>query len=146
MKVNDIFKIMLLVTTVGFVSCKKDKDVPAACEFTQNSLAGTYQLTALKYRSSPSAAEVDYLTFMEVCERDDRIRLNNNGTYNYTDEGFVCSPTRSEDGTWSVTGNQLESDGLLTGTIISYDCKVLTYCVEGVYTDGDRLTFTMTKQ
>lgn len=145
MKVNAIIKVLLITATL--VSCKKDRDETTACELTLNSLAGTYQLTALKYKATASAQEENYLSFMEVCEQDDRIRLNSNGTYQYTDEGVTCSPGGStDDGTWGVTGNQLQSDGLLTGTIASYDCRVLVYYIEDAITDGDRLTFTMTKQ
>lgn len=143
MKVNAIFKVIILAATL--VSCKKDRDETTGCELTPNSLSGTYQLTGLKYKSSAGAPEENYLFLMEDCEQDDRIRLNSNGTYNYTDEGVSCTPNSTEDGTWSVMGNQLQSDGLLTGTIASYDCRVLVYYIENTFTDGDRLTFTMTK-
>lgn len=144
MKVNAIFKVIILAATL--VSCKKDRDESTACELTAGSLSGTYQLTALKYKVTPSSPEQDYLLFMEDCERDDRIQLNSNGTYIYTDAGIICDPNGSGDGTWSVTGNQLQSDGLLTGTISSYDCRILTYYLKDVITTGDRITFTMTKQ
>jgi len=40
----------------------------------------------------------------------------------------------------------LTSDGVLNGTIASYDCKTMIYYTENVIKPGDKLTFTMVKQ
>lgn len=144
MKVKALFKIMFLAATL--ISCKKDRDGTSSCALNLNELSGTYQLTGLRYKSSSSAQEENYMFLISDCERDDRIRLNSNGTYQYLDIGTTCVPAGNDEGNWNVTGNQLQSDGLFTGTIAGYDCRVLTYFVEDIYTAGDKLTFIMTKQ
>ena len=137
--------LTIIGLTLLMASCKKDK--PAEdCSVSTSNLSGTYKLTALKYKASAAMPEQDYMLFMDDCEKDDLIKLNSNGTYNYTDAGVECSPSGSGNGTWSVNGNSLQSDGLLTGTISSYNCRDLVYYLENTYTAGDRLTFTMTRQ
>jgi hypothetical protein len=130
---------------VILASCKKDK-AEEDCSITKNNLAGVYKITAVKYKLSASAPEQDLFALMEACEKDDLLKLNNNGTYNYTDVGTFCSPSGTNSGTWSVNGNTLQSDGIITGTITSYNCKALVYFVDNEIVPGDKITFTMTKQ
>jgi Lipocalin-like domain len=143
-------KLTLAALLLGstFMACKKDtvKDEPQPCTISMQSLAGSYKLTALQYKQNNNAAGVDYLVFMDACEKDDLVVLNANGTYNYKDMGVVCLPSQDDAGTWSVTGSTLSSDGVMDGTISSFDCKTLVYYAKDVYTAGDRLIFTMVKQ
>jgi len=143
MKFKSVFAVICLVTLLS--SCKKDK-VGDDCSVTTNNLAATHKLTSLKYKLSAGMPELDYLLFLEDCERDDLIKLKSNGIYSYTDAGTACSPSGSETGTRRVIGNSLQSDGRITCSIRSYDCKDLVYFFDNAVTQGDRLTFTMTKQ
>lgn len=143
MKLSTTFKILMLAAI--FISCKKERD-ENACALTTNNLSGTYLVTSLKYKPTSTSPEQDYLLLMPACSKDNLLQLKSDGTYRYIDQGIVCTPEDSGNGTWNVTGNQLESDGSLNGTIASYDCKVLVYYLEDTFTDGDRLTFTITKQ
>ena len=127
-------------------SCKKDPKPEPACSISMTGLSGAYKLTALKYKQNATAPEIDYLAFMDACEKDDIVTLKSNGTYDYNDAGTVCTPNGTDNGTWSITGNTLTSDGTMNGTISSYDCKTLIYYAENVNAAGDRLTFTMVKQ
>jgi Lipocalin-like domain len=135
----------LLISSVIF-SCKKDKNNGDECPINMNSLSGTYKLISLKYKLNSSAPEQDYLAFMDDCEKDDVIILNQSGTYRYQDAGTVCSPNGSSDGEWSVHGHTLTSDGLINGRISSFDCKKIVYNIDNINTDGDRLVFVMEKQ
>ena len=138
--------ITLAIAALGLAitSCKKDR--PTDCPATTAGLSGTYKLQSMSYKLSAAAPAVDYMQFMESCEKDDRVTLKANGTYEYVDAGEVCTQDGSNDGTWSVNGTSIESDGLISGTIESFDCNTLVYYVDGINTTGDRLTFTMKKQ
>ena len=55
-------------------------------------------------------------------------------------------PEESASGTWQLHGKILISDGLLNGTIASWDCKTLVYYIDNAIKPGDRLTYTLEKQ
>lgn len=138
--------LTVMIASALLFSCKKEKSSPSGCEISVTGLSGSYKLTALQYRENATATPVDYLTYLEDCEKDDIMELKGNGTYTYHDAGTVCQEQTVDHGTWEVKGNTLTSDGKLQGTIASYDCKTLVYYVEGALTKGDKLTYTMVKQ
>ena len=70
-------------------ACKKEKDNTPGCPVTMETLSGDYKLTALEYKASSTAAPADYLAYMDDCEKDDTLRLKNDGTYNKEDGGTV---------------------------------------------------------
>ena len=143
MKMKFCVAALSLITL--FTACKKDKEEDN-CTLTKNNLAGTYKLTELKYKLSATLPEQDFLSLMEDCEKDDLLILNSNGTYNYTDVDIKCTPPGTNTGTWSLTENNLQSDGIFEGEISSFDCKKVVYFVQNTNVQGDKLTFTMTKQ
>ncbi len=132
-------KILLIasISILGLSSCDKDDK----CETNQNSIAGSYKLTAFKYKPA-GMPEIDAYSALDACEKDDITTMNSNGTYTVTDAGTVCSPNGSTSGTWSVSGNTITVDGE-TGTISSFDCKTIVFYQEDM---GDRITFTYVKQ
>lgn len=135
-----------LILSSLLVACKKDKPVEPDCSLSLNGLAGKYKLTKMQYKRNATAPEVDYLQFMDDCEKDDVVELKNNGTYTYTDGGTVCDPNGNDNGTWSISGNIINGDGTVDGTVISYDCRTLVYYGTNIYLPGDKMTFTITKQ
>jgi hypothetical protein len=141
-------KWALMAIALGsmLISCKKEKSSTSECSISLTGLSGSYKLTALQYKASANASPVDYLAFMDDCEKDDILILKNNGTYNVNDVGTVCTPSNAQNGTWKLNGNTLISDGILNGTVASYDCKTLVYYTDNSIVTGDRLTFTMIKQ
>ncbi|MBL7708585.1 MAG: hypothetical protein JNJ86_05910 [Chitinophagaceae bacterium] len=130
----------------GITSCQKNRSQDDSCARTTAGLAGTYKLTALKYKAGNDSPELDYMLLREVCENDDLIVLEANGTYRYNDLGLVCSPDGSSIGTWSVAGNVIISDGIVSGTIQSFDCHFLTVYSADFIIPGDRITLTIEKQ
>lgn len=137
-----LLSFILIVVMVS--SCKKDqKD---ECTATVASVAGTYKLTALKYKAGASAPDQDYLLMRDDCENDDLIILNANGTYQYQDAGISCSPDGNDNGTWGITGNMVFSDGIVGGTIESFDCRSLTVYTSNFMVPGDKITMTITRQ
>lgn len=143
-----IIKSMLCITLLSgvFAGCKKEKKEEPSCAATQQGLAGTYRLTALKYKMSASASEQDYLQYLDACERDDLVTLNADGNYTYQDAGTSCTPSNNDSGTWSVHGSTISSDGVVNGTISSYDCRTLVYHLDNILVPGDTYIFTMVKQ
>ena len=117
-------KIMLsaCLLAFAFVSCKKDKD--PVCELNQAGLVGAYKITAVKYKASVSAPEVDRP--LDACEKDDFTTLNADNTYIYSDAGIVCSPNGDDNGTWGISSNTIYFDGVAAGTISNYSCTGMT--------------------
>ncbi len=142
-KRQHLLVIAMLLSTV--TACKKQTE-ETTCTISQTSLSGTYKLTALKYKMTPTATEQDYMQFRETCEKDDEIELKADGSYTYKDQGTTCAPNGTDNGNWSLNGNTLTSDGMISGTISNFDCHTLVYYVSGVYTPGDKMIFTMVKQ
>lgn len=140
--------LMVLVAGSLLFSCKKEEssDPAPTCAVNMTNISGTYKLTSLQYKSSASATPVEETDFMEPCEKDDIIILKSDGTYDFKDQGTVCSPSGNEHGTWTLKGNTLTSNGKLNGTVTSFDCKTMVYVTENVLVQGDKYTFTMVKQ
>ncbi len=139
------FVVVALAAVFLFSACQKDP-AEQACQRNLAGISGTYKLTSLQYKMNASATPADYLAFMDACEKDDVIVLKANGTYDYNDIGSVCSPSGTDNGTWSLAGNVITSDGMVNGVIESFDCQKLVCYIEDVYTIGDRLTMTITRQ
>ncbi|RFS20160.1 hypothetical protein DVR12_20815 [Chitinophaga silvatica] len=138
---------LLMIPATILLSCKKEKsESESKCNIDVASLSGTYKVTSLKYTSKPDATPVDFMEFMEACEKDDIITLKKDGTYEYFDLGVTCSPNGSDKGTWELNGKTLISDGKLNGTVSSFDCKTLVYYVENSLVSGDKFVFTMVRQ
>jgi Lipocalin-like domain len=134
--------LLFIVSIVA--SCQKDAE--EICTTSMASVSGTYKLTALTYKENSSSPAQNFLLLKEDCELDDLVSFNNNGTYHYQDEGLVCSPDGSENGTWSIAGNTIISDGIVAGTIEYFDCRQLTVYTGNVFIPGDRITLTITRQ
>jgi len=138
---------MLALIAISVGSCKKSKgDEAKDCALIMANVAGTYKLTALKYKPGAGLPEQDALPMREACENDDLIILKSDGTYLYQDAGTVCTPSGTDNGTWSLNGKILSSDGDIYGTVKSFDCKSFVYYIPDIYNSGDQLTFTLTKQ
>ncbi|MBN8699628.1 MAG: lipocalin family protein [Chitinophagales bacterium] len=140
-------KIMLSVMglAVSLVSCQKEQSTLNGCTLSMASIAGTYKITSIRYKSASNAPEQDYLAMMEPCEKDDLIKVNANGTADYQDAGTKCSPEGSYPSTWSLSGNTMTIDGV-TGTIQSFDCRKLVITASGAFVPGDIYTVTYEKQ
>jgi hypothetical protein len=135
-----LFSVTLAALTL--ISCKKDKD---ECATNSDTLAGNYRITSAQYKQTPTSTSIDYLAFLDACERDDIYALVAGGVFNYQDAGTVCVPPGGYSGTWSYTGTTLTIDGEAT-TIQSFDCTTLVTVFSDVNTAGDKLTITFVKQ
>ncbi|MBS1564784.1 MAG: lipocalin family protein [Bacteroidetes bacterium] len=140
-----LFMIPALALAFAGASCKKNKD-DKKCDINMASIAGTYRLASLKYKPGAGQPEQDVMPMRDACENDDLVTLNANGTYHYQDAGTVCTPSGNDDGTWSLNGNTLSSDGDMRGDIKSFDCSSLSYTIKDIYNTGDELVFTLKRQ
>jgi len=143
---SNVLKAMpvLLIILGVILSCNKENDDD--CSVTVSNLSATYRLTAMKYKQTSNSAEQDYLLLLPACEKDDQIKLNANMSYDYVDAGIICSPPGNDQGTWALNGNTITSNGLLNGTIESFDCTTLILLMTDVNIPGDKLTMTLRKQ
>lgn len=133
--------VLLLMFAVVSSSCEKDRSED--CSINVSNLSKTYKLAALKYKLTTTSPEQDFLPMIDDCEKDDNIRLNSNGTYDNIDVGVTCTPSSDDQGTWSLNGNIITSDGMVNGNIESFDCNRLVMVISDVYTPGDRLIMTL---
>jgi hypothetical protein len=133
----------LLLVTILFFACSKEKD----CKTDVGSISGAYKITAYTYKQTPTSSEVDYypVLFTDVCERDDEINFNANGTYQKSDAGVVCSPPQNENGTWSLSGNTITIDGD-PGPVESFNCKTLVISSTDFFVTGDKLKITLVRK
>jgi hypothetical protein len=110
-------------------------------------LSGSYRITAVRYKDTPTSPETDYYNqfFTDACERDDILTLNANGTYTYADAGVKCSPTSDDTGNWSLAGNILTIDGG-PENVDSFNCSILSLSSSDVFNTGDKLILILTMQ
>ena len=136
---------LLAASIPVLLSCNDKKD--ATCELSSAAFAGNYKTTAVKYKASASAAEVDYydVLFSNACEKDDYVTFNANGTYQLVDAGTVCVPSNNSSGSWSLSGNVLTVDAS-PGTIESFSCTSYVTRYVNVFTTGDVMIVTSVRQ
>lgn len=138
--------LIVSVSILAFSSCNKDND-ENPCPVTAASLAGSYKLTALKYKATSSTPEVDWFASTDACKKDDIYNLTATMGFSIQDAGTVCDPNGSYDnGAWTLTGNEINMDGFYSGTIVSYDCTNLVLSQADALNSGDKLTATFRKQ
>ena len=133
--------LAMLVIIFLWSSCSKEND---SCPLTINNLPGTYQVTSITYKSSPSGTEQDILASYEPCLRDDYYTFLSNGSYEYEDAGTTCSPINNSSGTWGLTGNLLFIDRR-SGTIELFDCTKFVWNEDNVLIQGDKMRTIFTR-
>jgi hypothetical protein len=137
--------IVISLLTAMFLSCNKDED--QNCTLSTSSAAGTWRITAVRYKANASAAEQDFYNqyFTDPCERDDNVVLNANGTYVFNDAGVQCVPPGDDTGTWSATSTTITVDGG-TSNVDNYNCSTITISNVDVFVTGDKIILVLTRQ
>ena len=133
--------LVILAIIFFWPSCSKEND---DCLLNTTTLPGTYRVSSITYKSSPSSPEQDVLASYEPCLRDDLYTFLSNGSYNYEDAGTTCSPINNSSGTWGITGNLLFIDRR-SGTIESFDCTKFIWNEDNVLVQGDKMRTVFTK-
>lgn len=137
--------LQVVCLSIILLSCGDKDGKPGICVTNMSSIAGNYKTIAVQYKASANAAEQDFFVLLKACEKDDIIKLNANGTAEYTDAGVQCNPNSSYTSTWSVNGSNITMDGE-TGAIKLFDCKKLVVTTSGAIVAGDQITVTYQKQ
>jgi len=137
-------KIILSVAVLAilFTGCKKKEDNPAPSTTTKTK---TEYLTAHSWKISGSVSDVTidaddnsntpdtkdlWSQFYDACEKDDVFTFAANGTGTFTDAGTPCTPSNSQDITWTLTNNgvivvTILGNGSFGLTIVSIDDNTL---------------------
>lgn len=136
-----LLPLLLFISTSSLLipSCSKKSDDPA---YTKENLAGTYILISYKAGLNGMPEEDVTDTYFESCELDDQYTLHTDGSYDYVDAGTACDPNGSDSGTWTLSGNTINIDGI-EGNISQFDGTNLV--VKGsIQQSGVTYTFTVT--
>ncbi len=142
---------LVALVAFAFAGCKKDDN----CKKDVATIAGSYKVTAAKYKANSSTPEVDYMDYLfeEACEKDNIIKLNADGTSQTIESGTVCEDNDSGDvldeTTWSAGENTLtvgSGEEAVTYTISSFNCKNLVLTSPVGLAEGDQVIVTFTKQ
>jgi hypothetical protein len=127
MKKNVLFFFALIL---AFSACKKDPVSTAkVCQKTVADIAGNYALLKIELASGTTFSDIT-TTYLQPCQLDDKLMLNANGVAGFVDEGTICTPNGSRNGTWSITtdGKISIAGGSISVTsadIESFDCNTL---------------------
>ena len=132
--------VAVMLSLVMF-SCKKSDKT---CDLNAANFAGSYKLSAVKYKADASTPEVDEFALYPACEKDDVTAFNTNGTYTTTDAGTVCTPPGGDNGLWSLSGNVLNLDGT-AATVTYFDCNGMTITIAGTAA-GELTTVSLSRQ
>ncbi|MBW8682985.1 lipocalin-like domain-containing protein [Chitinophaga rhizophila] len=138
--------LLTAVTASMFFSCKKEDNKPTGCPINTTNIAGTYRMTGIQYTPGPNETPIDFMKFMDECEKDDMMTFASDGKYTYDDAGTVCETEGSDEGVWKLENNRITIDGEVKGNIASFDCKSLVLYVDGALEAGDRMTITYVKK
>jgi hypothetical protein len=136
-------KIILSAAVISFAlfSCKKSDKT---CDLNSASFAGTFKVTAVKYKADASTPEVDEFATYDACEKDDLVIFNSNGTITFQDAGTVCTPPGDDTGTWNLSGSVLTINGT-PGTVAYFDCNSTAITLTGIST-GEYTTISLARQ
>jgi hypothetical protein len=112
---------LLLFAAVLFAinSCSKSKS--SGVTPTMANLVGTYKLSS-ETSQQGTATQINILESLPACEKDDELRFNADSSYDYLDDGTVCTPTGAYSGTWDLpSSNILVLDDYSLYSIKSFD-------------------------
>lgn len=129
-----------------FASCEKS-DTTSTCSLSSTALVGTYKITALSEKDSPTSPSIDKFSSINACVKDNMQTFTSDGLVTIIDAGIVCSPSSDFLSTWSLSGNYLivlDVLGERAGVVSDFSCRSfkLTYSNIG----GKASTYTFTRQ
>ena len=139
----------LALMVAGFLSCKKSENNNNNCVLNATTIAGTYQIIAITYQSSPGAPATDQFSNLPGCEKDDNIVLDADGSLSFVDAGINCGipPEPGSASSWTLENNNtILKFGDQQFSIKSFDCKQLVIVESNAVINGDSRTTTIEKQ
>lgn len=136
---------LLVLLTLSFVACKKDKQSSKDCTLSEANLIGTYTYGAVNYKATPNSSAIDATSMVDACSLDDQVTFSANHVFTYTDAGTKCDPPGDGTGSWSLQGNVFTAD-LDSGTIQNFTCSAFTIASPDVFNTGDTLLITFKRK
>lgn len=95
------YSLLLASAVMLFVACKKSDKTNTSR--TMANMAGTYGLTALT--ATEAGITFNVYDTLPLCERDNLIELNANGSAQFIDAGLACTPPQDSTGAWHLSAN-----------------------------------------
>lgn len=141
-------RFIFFFAAILVLSCKKNNPPADTCKVSETTIPGTYLKTAVKYKASSSAAEEDWFSGLQECEKDDPYELKPGGTVVVGDGPTVC-PGPPPPGTvtaWSLSADKKTLNLDAVYTILSFDCKTIVLQEKDSRVIGDIRTVTFVKQ
>ena len=141
--------LFALAVIGGLASCKKSDNPANSCSASSTSIAGTYKISAIKYKANASAGETDLFSDLQDCQKDDTYQLAADGSIVITDAGVSCGMPPSPG---SVNGWRLDNNNTILNMddvqykIESFNCTSLVLSVSDLLEPGDKKTTTYLKQ
>ncbi len=135
--------IFAFLTVLFLSACKKDTPT-TTCTFNSSSVAGTYKITSFIYKADATSPEVETFTTFPDCQKDDLLTFISDGTYTVSEGTLSCNPSTSDNGTWSIIGNNLVIDGE-TSEVLNFSCSGFKVKTTDT-TTGETFTITLAKQ
>jgi hypothetical protein len=140
--------IISLIAVSTMFSCKKSESVDTPqCPVNTTTVAGTYTLESVSYKSAPDAASEDYFATLADCQKDDTYTFAADGSINLNDVGVNCGLPPSPAESWAIEDNATNfrlADNLYL--IESFDCTKLVISKKDVTILGDKETRIYKKQ
>jgi hypothetical protein len=146
-----LFFLIPLFTVV--VSCKKSTPSPTpvptdTCTITPAHITGNYIKMGIKYKASSMAAEQDFFSFLQDCEKDDVYQLKSDSSVVISTGTSVCGGPPPPGGitNWYLTNNNTQ---LVLGALLkidSFNCVRLVVTEKDLLAPGDAQTTIYVKQ
>ena len=141
--------VLGLAVIAAFASCKKS-DTPANnCTASTSTIAGTYKISAIKYKADAASTEQDLFSNLPDCQKDDTYQLNADGTVVFADAGVSCGlpPSPGLPTNWTLeSNNTIIKMAEFSLKISSFDCTTLVVTESDTFAAGDTKTTTYVKQ
>ena len=136
---------ILLLFTLPFVACKKDKQKSTGCALSEANLIGSYTYGTVTYKATPASSAVNASSMVDACSLDDEVTFSANHVFTYTDAGTKCDPAGDGTGSWSLQGNVFIAD-VDSGTIQNFSCTAFTIANPDFFNTGDTLLITFKRK
>lgn len=136
--------IILFAIGIAINSCSKSKS--SNITPTETNLPGTYKFSSETAKPGTGAV-INVFDSVQACQTDDEVRFNADSTYDYLDQGIVCTPAGNYTGSWYLQSSNIFVLDFTNYTIKSFNNKTLVL----VYDDDTGspvvvYTFTFVKQ
>lgn len=141
MKKMKLTALLTLLAALAITACQKETVAPATT-ISDESIAGTYKVTALTIKPT-TGTEEDLFATLDDCQKQSSQLLNAKHSYQLID---VCDPANNQTGTWALHGTQTITINGVTGNLVSFDGHRLVISFDDFMGLPGKMTETLTRQ